>query len=319
MRAFNRGTFSTNGGGWGAIVINPFLTGTTTSYAGHKQWLPIMYTDGSGSAASWTGSATDDTLPSGMVSTFAASPYGSGSDSRRIRLVSAGLRVFYNGKLSDMGGSAVALATPSNTNLFTQDGSPTLSYASIANSSRAALIPISSDPIQVLYSPEFSEAFDYFSSDSTVLADGSTRYTDTITNFGQTNNFPLCMGVVINSTTANQSFRYDFVSNWEQTGQATVGQQLPAHADVQGMSQVLEYVQQSTDRMGRSITNSTLGAAPSMGERVYNNFADTSAAFASGAQNYLLSTAIPAVGAAAAFGAHRIASRSAHRMYRMDL
>lgn len=305
--SFARGTFYTNTVGNGFIAVNPFSLKNATPWTGHRQWDPIMYTDGSGALTQWTTTGIDDSIPIGAVTATANSAYSApyGPSGIRCRLVSAGVRVEYAGALSNLGGTYYSQSTTGNNNIFTLNGAanpaPVLSSASIGSNAQTSVTPITTTPLQILYTPGFVEAMDYYHLCETPLSSGAGQFLGSVDSKLMSTEYPLCLGAVIQSAAASQPFRYDIVANWEVTGDIRLSLE-PGESDVQGTASAVNRVANAVNSMGQRIVNGAIDALPRLGntlaERTLNSFQDAAVGYMS--DPALLSASMAAVGGFAA-------------------
>ncbi len=221
VRSFSRGTISTNAGGNGFIVVNPWSMSSSSAGAATSTNLSILTNDVTGSTAVWAfSSGTDSTFATNTI----GKPHNSfdgggqvGTGAYQYRVVSSGIRIRFIGPLLNRGGRYTSLRVPGDGNFaYSADSNGDLTLASLATVREAYWGTIDNDWITVVYTPQERDSLDYLDGSVVPYAEASQLKLPTNNLYG--NEAQCCLGIVISTTTASMPFEYEVTTNFELVG-----------------------------------------------------------------------------------------------------
>jgi hypothetical protein len=216
------GSFSIGTGGVGYVIFGPKRFGNDFSASNS----PIYFT---GSTYAGTTITTNTATAGVNNNNLARFPFPLAEVApldKKLRVVGAGIRIFYQGTELNRGGTILAFREMNNNSC---NGA---SESTLASWTNTKLVPVDRRKHSVTWKPVQSSDFDYYDSPNDVSQNNSTYYANA---YG-----PCCMGFLVSGSTTGNSFKYEIVTHYECLGSNV--RQSPSSADSAGMSAVFSAI-----------------------------------------------------------------------------
>jgi len=208
---WSSGTLNTGSGSgnFGYVVFNPWYAAVNSGGTSCIAKSASTYT---GTVIALSGVGVDTAQSNSDYTTVVA-------DQAQVRLVAAGLRVWYSGPINVLGGDLYVYTEEDHSSL------QSASFASVASQTGSTrFVPTMGKRYGCVYTPVVPLDFAYM--DLSRLTSQATAY---------------MMGVVINGATTGATFSYEAYAHFEAIGAAVRGKS-PSHADVVGAAAVQSLV-----------------------------------------------------------------------------
>jgi len=200
-----RGVFQTGTNNFGYVMLNPYFPANDN--------VGIKYTDNTNTATApdFFNAVAYGANDSYVCDDFTSADYDPTAQSMRV--VGAGIKVWWGGTRLDLGGSYIMYEDASNHSLFTQN------YELVRQYPGCIETEITKKPVEVHWRPRAATDFNYN---------------------GTISGTPLCIMIAANSAVAQQNFHYELVVHYEFVGESNIGGYSKSHNDAVGFNVVTQ-------------------------------------------------------------------------------